>query len=206
VNKKIVKVHIVKKVGVTVKQVKKAIKENKVVVTGKKVVVNKTVVEHKDTAKKVVEHASTHHKVQEHHKKVGTHKKVLENIVKEEHKQHKQIKHEIKHHASKCSCADAKTSEAKTKCRSECESRGLHLKKKVTEHVSKDSNCQRKAVIACGDGNSNECVKCQKSFILLCGAEETNRRNELNSLLDECDNFLLEPSVSKSYKTIVYQP
>jgi len=193
VNKNIVKVHVVKKVGVTVKQVKKAIKQNKVVVTGKKVVVNKTDVEHKDTPKKVVvEHDTT--------------KKVLvDKIVQKENKVHKQIKQAIKHHASKCVCAESETAAEKAKCRSECESRSVDLKKKVTEHVNKESDCQRKAVIACGEENSKECVRCQKTFILLCVTEETKRRNQLVSLLDECDSFLLEPSVS-SHSTIVFQP
>jgi len=211
VNKKVVKVHIVKKVGVTTTQVKKAVQEKKVIVTGKKVVVNKkkVVVAHKETEKKVVvEHKETENKVAENkvsEKKVDTsNKKVLvDKIV--QHEDHKNIKQEIKHHASECGCAESTTPAEKSKCRTECESRSVVLKKKVNAHVAKETNCQSKAVIACGDSKSKKCLSCKKSFILVCVSEETKRRNELVSLLEECDSFLLEPSVNESYKTVIFQ-
>jgi len=213
VNKKIVKVHIVKKVGVTAKQVKKAVAEKQVVVKGNKVIVNKKkVVELKETGKKVVEHKDTGKKVVEHKetgKKVVAHKDTGKKVLVDKILQqddHKTIKQEIKKHATKCACEQSTTPAAKAKCRTECENRGKDLKKKVTAHISKESNCQEKSVIACGNDNSSECVSCKKSFILVCVTEEVTRKNELVSLLDECDSFLLEPSLGNTYNTVVFQP
>jgi len=178
VNKKVVKVHIVKKVGVTTTQIKKAVQEKKVIVTGKKVAINKEVVEHKETEKKVAEHKDTEKKVVEHK---DTEKKVVE---------HKDTEKKVAEHKDTEKTVEHKEHHKKS-------GKKAHHSKKVgkhhSSHSSRKSSCERKAIVACGNDESEDCKSCQKSFISLCIEIENSKRTDLVNQLQECDDTPVVP-------------
>jgi len=127
-------------------------------------------------------------------------KKVIESKIlklqKGDDKKHNEIKEKITHHAKKCTCAHAKTTEAKTKCIETCKSKKEHLKKIVADHVKETStSCESKSSVVCGDSNTADSQKCKKSFIVLCNEEQTKRKNELVTLLENCESLDAEPSI-----------
>jgi len=206
-----VKLQVIKKVGVTQKQVNKAIEKKKVIVHKSGKVSVACTEHHKKHHKKVVDTVVVkkdnikvvHHK--KDHKKVVVDKVVvIDKKISEEEKKHKLLKAEIHHHAKECACENSKTAEEKAICKEECRIRKQHLNQKVSDHVSNPTACEEKAVLACGNTETKECHKCKKSFIILCVQEENKRRSELVTLLDECDSFLIDSD--DEYRAIVYRP
>jgi len=204
------KIHVLKKVGPTKQQVTKAIETNKVIASNNYKAKLVTKVAKEQENKKVVQQQIQKAVVVEVKKPVVEVKKPVqiakkqEVVVKKqqttEEKKHNQIKQEIGTHAKKCACTSAKTPQEKGKCKAECQFRHTQLKKKVHAHVSV-SSCQAKASLACGDAATQECNDCKKSFLLICGEEESKKKEELVKLLSDCDSYLED-----DFKTFVYQP
>jgi len=215
VHKHLVKVHILKKVGATKKQVHHAIENKKIVIVDKllqREEQSKLELEREELLKKLHKQEKIHKKLEikllkeeqvtneiesELKKEEEDNREFNSKLHQEEQLKHDQIKQQIHHHSKKCACESATTAEEKKKCVASCKSRKELLNQLVTDHVDEtSSSCSVKASLAC----TAEDEDCQKNFILHCVEEDQKRKNELVTLLENCDSFSVDDY------NVVYQP